>query len=159
MNSGKDYEDLVKIIQEKVHQVLEKTKKSNITSLDLELSIKFSKASIRKANELGIKIVVALADKNGCLTLLNRMEDSLIASIKLAEKKAYTSAVLNMSTSEITKSGLVGIVSSMEGKIVSFGGGVPIKNNGKLIGGIGISGGTVEQDIEIAQYAIDAVLG
>ena len=57
MNSGKEYEDLVKIVQEKVQQVLEKTKKSNITSLDLELSIKFSKASIRKANELGIKIV------------------------------------------------------------------------------------------------------
>ena len=159
MNSGKEYEDLVKIIQEKVHQVLEKTKKSNITSLDLELSIKFSKASIRKANELGIKIVVALADKNGNLTLLNRMGDSLIASIELAQKKAYTSVVLNMCTSEVSKSGLVGIVSSMEGKIVSFGGGIPIKNNEKLIGGIGISGGTVEQDIEIAQYAINAVLG
>ena len=159
MNSGKEYEDLVKIVQEKVQQVLEKTKKFNITSLDLELSIKFSKASIRKANELGIKIVVALADKNGNLTLLNRMGDSLIASIELAQKKAYTSVVLNMCTSEVSKSGLVGIVSSMEGKIVSFGGGIPIKNNEKLIGGIGISGGTVEQDIEIAQYAINAVLG
>ena len=158
MNSGKEYEDLVRVIQEKVRQALENTKKSDITCLDLETAIKFAKAAIKKANELGIKIVIAVTDKNGNLTLLNRMEDSLIASIELAEKKAYTSVVLNMCTSEVLNCGLDEIVSSMEGKIVSFGGGIPLRSNGKLIGGIGISGGTVEQDIEIAQYAVNAVL-
>ena len=158
MNSGKECEDLVEIIREKVSQALENTNKSDITSLDLETAIKFSKAAIKKSNELGIKVVIAVTDKNGNLILLNRMEDSLIASIELAGKKAYTSVVLNMCTSEVLKCGLDEIVSSMEGKIVAFGGGLPVRINGKLIGGIGISGGTVEQDIEIAQYAVNAVL-
>ena len=113
---------------------------------------------LTQANELGIKVVIAVTDKNGNLILLNRMEDSLIASIELAGKKAYTSVVLNMCTSEVLNCGLDEIVSSMEGKIVAFGGGLPVRTNGKLIGGIGISGGTVEQDVEIAQYAVNAVL-
>ena len=158
MNSGKEYEDLVKVIREKVSQALENTKKSDITCLDLGTAIKFAKAAVKKANELGIKIVIAVTDKNGNLILLNRMEDSLIASIELAGKKAYTSVVLNMCTSEVLNCGLGEIVSSMEGKIVAFGGGLPVRTNGKLIGGIGISGGTVEQDVEIAQYAVNAVL-
>ena len=85
------------------------------------------------------------------------MDDSFIASYDVALNKAFTVVALKMSTIElksITKPGdsLYGIQFTNDGKIVVFGGGDPLRYNGAIIGGLGVSGGTEEQDTMLSAY-------
>src|SRR5665811_754293 len=90
----------------------------------------------------------------GNLVLLHRMADSLLGSLDLAVGKAYTSAAFRVSTDNLRPQALpdgplFGIEASNAGRIVLFGGGEPLFTARSLAGGIGVSGGTVEQDIVI----------
>ena len=85
------------------------------------------------------------------------MDDAYIASYDIAVNKTFTAAGFKMSTAELAKLAqpgqpLYGIQHTNEGKIVIFGGGEPLEVEGKIIGALGVSGGTAEQDITLATY-------
>ena len=115
-----------------------------------------------RALEMAVPMAIALVDEKGGLLFFGRMDDTLPASTEIAISKAYTAAALRMPTSEVGKLAqpgemLYGIQHTLEGKIVLFGGGIPLRLDGKVAGGIGISGGTVEEDIQVAVPAAEAL--
>jgi uncharacterized protein GlcG (DUF336 family) len=112
-----------------------------------------------KATELGIAVSVAVMDNGGNLKALSRMDGAWLGSIDVAIKKAKTSALFEMETQTVWQfanpAGQAHGIESTNGGLVTFAAGIPLKSSeGKLLGAIGISGGTVEQDYEIAQAGI-----
>lgn len=112
-----------------------------------------------KARELGVPCVFAAVDEGGNLVMLQRMKDSLLISLDVAQGKAFTAVSMKMPTHEVGKiaqpgSEFYALENSAPGKFVLFGGGFPFIVDGKVVGGIGVSGGTAEQDMEIARYAM-----
>jgi uncharacterized protein GlcG (DUF336 family) len=114
------------------------------------------------AEAVGVPMAVALADAEGGLLFFSRMDGTLPASTEIAVSKAYTSAILRMSTEELGRLArpgevLYGIQHTHNGRIVLFGGGLPLRLGGQVVGGIGVSGGTVEQDILVAKPVAEAL--
>jgi len=112
------------------------------------------------AFRMGLAVAVAIVDEEGLLQYFARMEGTLPASTDIAMAKAYTAAALRLSTREVGElaqpgNPLYGIENTNSGKIVLFGGGFPLILQGLAAGGIGISGGTVEEDEEIAGEVLD----
>ena len=111
-----------------------------------------------KAREMGVKAVVAIADEGGNLKLCECMDDSYLASRDIAINKAYTTVALKMSTKKLASlalpgASLYGIQHTNAGKIVIFGGGEPLMNKqGKVIGALGVSGGSESEDTALAAY-------
>lgn len=117
--------------------------------------------AIQKAEQLNININVSVADNKGLEMAFLRMENSFIHSIDIAKDKAYTSASFGFPTQQWST-----IFKSMphleqgfsnRGRLIPFGGGMPIFENGIKIGAIGVSGGTEEEDIICAKYAIEKI--
>ena len=128
-------------------------------TMDLESALLMAEAAKDKAQEIGVPIVFAVADAAGNPLLLHRMPDSLLGSIALAGDKAWTSVAFRQPTSElraqvIEAGPLYGLQSTSSGRVCVFGGGLPVSVDGTLQGGIGVSGGTVEQDVVIADHAL-----
>lgn len=118
-------------------------------------------AAVAKAAELGVKINVAVADSGGNLSGFLRMPGAFVQSIDIAIDKAYTAAGFGFSTKDWMK--LIGHDEGMKfgfsarPRLVVFGGGLPLRVNGELIGGIGVSGASEEQDEVCARAALDAI--
>jgi uncharacterized protein GlcG (DUF336 family) len=115
------------------------------------------------AASLGIAYNIAIVDAGGHLVAFVRQDGALIGSIDLAIDKAMTARFFDKTTSELAtlaQSGrpLFGIQESNAGKVVIFGGGVPIVSGGNIVGAVGTSAGTVEQDIAVAEAAIAALV-
>lgn len=110
----------------------------------------------KAAKVMRINVVVAVVNKGANLVALHAMDDSYIASIKAAQDKAYTSAALKMSTQqalEESRGGALDGLSNGNGLLL-LGGGEPLIKNGSLCGAIGVSGGSKEQDMALAQVAV-----
>lgn len=151
MNSNID-----KIINDAVSAYLSAEK--NIDNMSLSLARKLVYKVEEKASEMGVKAVVAVADRAGRPIIVECMDDSYIASYDIAVNKAFTSVSLKMSTktlSTLSQPGqsLYGIQFTNDGKIVIFGGGEVLECCSKIIGAVGVSGGTEEQDTALAAYA------
>jgi len=119
-------------------------------------------AAEAKAESMGIAYNIAVVDAGGHLVAFVRQDRAIIGSIDLAIDKAMTARLFDKTTAELAtlaQSGkpLFGIQESNSGKVVVFGGGVPIVSEGTIIGAVGTSAGTVEQDIAVAQAAIAAL--
>lgn len=128
--------------------------------LDLSTAVGLSKACAEKALQMGVPVCISVVDSSGIPILFNRMSNALLVSVEIAPKKAYTSVVLGMSTEQagaFTRDLAEGLDTSLEGKIVLFAGGFPIRIDGVLLGGLGISGGTPTQDKEIAECGLRAM--
>jgi uncharacterized protein GlcG (DUF336 family) len=130
-----------------------------ITLADAQRMISAAEA---KAACLGIAYNIAIVDAGGHLVAFVRQDGALIGSIDLAIDKAVTARFFDKTTSELAtlaQSGrpLFGIQESNAGKVVIFGGGVPIVSGGNILGAVGTSAGTVEQDIAVAEAAIAAL--
>lgn len=115
-----------------------------------------------KASHMTIPMAIAFVDERGGLVFFTRMDGCLPAGTEIAISKAYTSATLQMATSEVGKLAqpgemLYGIQNMLDGRIVLFGGGLPLYLNGKVVGAVGVSGGTVKEDVQVAQPVIDAL--
>ena len=125
------------------------------------MSLKLANALIEKvkakAADMGVNVVVAVSDKAGRPVSVQCMDDAYIASFDIAINKTYTSASLKMSTAQLANlsqpgQDLYGIQFTNNGKIVIFGGGEVLEADGHIVGALGVSGGTAEEDTAIAAY-------
>jgi len=129
-------------------------------NIELDLALEVIQAAKEKAAEIGIPMVIAIADAGGNLVAFQRMDEALLVSIDVAINKAYTAVALKLPTHELgllAQPGhpLFGIHNADGGRIVIFGGGFPLKRNDEIIGGIGVSGGSVEDDVLCAMAGIE----
>lgn len=159
-----DHENQIKCVISKVahrYQTLAANNPNRNSEQDkaTHTALKLLQLAIEEAKQIGIPIVFALVDGHGNTILNYRMPHALLVSSELALKKAYTAVALKMATHELHNlvqpgQPLFQIEASCNSQLVSFGGGYPIFADGKIIGGIGISGGSVEEDMQIAQAAL-----
>lgn len=155
-------EIVIEKINEKLCKLKESKKENSIKEFNLNTIKQMAELAEKKALEMKVPIVFSAVDSGGNIILVHRMEDSLLASIDISINKAYTAAALQMPTSEVSnlakESGqLYGIQNTNNNRIVVFGGGYPIKIDNRLVGAVGVSGGSVEQDMEICKFAIDSL--
>ncbi len=130
----------------------------DLTDMTLEAALPLAEKVIAKAAEMGVKAVVAISNKAARPVLVECANDSYIASYDVALQKAFTVVSLKMSTATLKPlaqpgGSLYGIQFTNDGHIVIFGGGEPLRNaSGEIIGGLGVSGGSEEQDTALAAY-------
>ena len=113
------------------------------------------KASIVKARELGISVCIAILDSGGHLKTFHRMDGAWLGVIDVAIKKAKTSALFEMETQILDNYSKAGAdahgIEFTNDQLVTFAGGIPLRDDGQIIGSIGVSGGQVTQDYAVAQ--------
>jgi uncharacterized protein GlcG (DUF336 family) len=119
-------------------------------------------AAEKKAAEIGQPMNIAVADAGGNLVAHVRMDGAWLGSIDISIKKAYTSRAFDIATKDLashSQSGgqFFGIHASNEGRIMIFAGGIPLKVDGKVIGAIGVSGGSGDQDHAVAEAGAAAL--
>lgn len=129
--------------------------RDNVTSAQAQA---LCDAVLARANAQGLRLVAAVCDSGGNLLTMRRDDDAFIASVDIAINKAYTAVALKMPTkdlADLAKPGgsLYGIQHTNNGRIVIFGGGVPIIRSGRIIGGFGVSGASAAQDTEMGDFA------
>lgn len=129
--------------------------------ITLETAKKLIDASEKEAANLGVAMVISIVDDGGNLVAVHRMDDAWLASIDIAQNKAWTSVALKMPTAGLAEATvpnaeLYGINTTNNGRIVVFGGGIPLMKDGKVVGAAGVSGSTVEHDIKVAEAAVKA---
>jgi uncharacterized protein GlcG (DUF336 family) len=124
--------------------------------VNLEDARKIIAAAEKKAKELRQPMNVAVVDGGGNLIAHARMDRAWIGSIDIAINKAYTSRAFDISTRELAGSSqpgqqFFGIHMSNGGRVMIFAGGVPLRRQGKVVGAVGVSGGSGEQDQAVAE--------
>ena len=129
---------------------------STHTSLTLEDARTVLAAASKKAEEIGQPMCIAVACAGGHLLAFERMPNAWLGSIDIAQKKAFTARAFNITTKDLAanaQSGdqFFGIHASNDGRIMIFAGGIPIKQGETVIGSIGVSGGSGEQDHTVAE--------
>ena len=132
----------------------------------MELTLKQAQAAVEAAHQksldLGLKMNIAVVDAGANLLAFARMEGAWLGSIDIAIKKAKTARYFDMATADLGKMAqpgepLYGIEHSNHG-LISFGGGLPIEDqDGNIIGAIGSSGSTVDNDVKVAKACKKAV--
>lgn len=132
--------------------------------MNLDFAQRIIEAGIQAAGEGRVDFVFAVCDEGGNMIAEARMDQALLGSIEIARGKAFTAAALKLPTEtvgELAQPGamLYGIENTHPGKLVLFGGGFPIFYQDRVIGALGVSGGTVEEDIAIAKAALSQILG
>ena len=133
-----------------------------MSELTLEDARRAIDAAERRATELGQPMNIAVVDAGGNLMAHVRMDRAWIGSIDVSIKKAYTSRAFEIETKDLAKhsqSGgqFFGIHASNDGKIMIFAGGVPLKRDGRVVGAIGVSGGSGDQDHSVAEAGAAAI--
>ncbi|MDR0314476.1 MAG: heme-binding protein [Oscillospiraceae bacterium] len=128
------------------------------TALTEEICEKLALAAKQESRRLGVGVTLSITDENGNLRLLQRFGNAILPSIEISGKKAYTAAVLRQPTSEFGKIAQPGSsafgINITNDKLVIFGGGFPLVLDGETVGGIGVSGGSVEEDELIADKVL-----
>lgn len=117
---------------------------------------KITAAAEKKAQEIGQPMNIAVVDEGGNLVSHVRMDNAWIGSIDISINKAFTSRAFDISTKDLathSQSGgqFFGIHVSNGGRIMIFAGGIPLKKDGKVVGAIGVSGGSGDQDHAVAE--------
>ncbi|ESS06547.1 MAG: uncharacterized protein, possibly involved in utilization of glycolate and propanediol [uncultured archaeon A07HB70] len=117
-------------------------------------------AAESRAAEIDRPMIITVANAEGNLVAQHRMDDAWLASVSISRNKAYTSAALNAPTHELAEpsepgNSLYGLQTTNEGRIVIFGGGYPLERDDTVVGAIGVSGGAVEQDRDVAETGLE----
>ena len=120
-------------------------------------------AGVAAADSLGVAVSLAVVDAGGVLKAFTRMDGAEIAGEALAVDKAYTAVAHRAPTAELAPLAvpggeLFGLHAAGHGRYVLFAGGLPVLIDGIAVGGIGVSGGTAEQDVACAEAALAALL-
>ena len=167
ISKSRDFFHIVyKFIQEKVmvkyviELVSEKLSSIDMDSnLSLEKARKIIRAGERKAKEMNIAAVFAVVNPEGNLIIEERMDNAILVSIEVAYKKAYTAAALKLNTEDLTalvQPGAMFYGLQSDSKYIVFGGGMLLKVDGKIVGAVGVSGGSAQEDMEIAKACVKA---
>ena len=160
----KEIEEIKNKVRELVKDVLDIEEGAKTMDMSLDSLKKMAGYIEEKAKEIGVPVCFSAVDEGGNLIYFQRMEGTLLISTKVSQDKAYTACALRCPTADladITKPGesLWSLHNSGDGRIICFGGGYPIKVDGKVIGAIGVSGGTAEEDMAVATYALEKMQG
>ena len=131
---------------------------TNKEILSDEVCDRLCAAAREKSKELGIDISFAVADRHGLPRVYRRYGDALVLSITLVPGKAYTAAVTQCKTKEVAAAAAEGAplmgIQTNDPRITLVAGGCPLFADGKIVGAIGVGGGTEAQDCEIAEYVV-----
>jgi uncharacterized protein GlcG (DUF336 family) len=131
-------------------------------SITLEQAEQLSEAAKTKARAIGVPMNIAIVDEGANLVSFHRMDNAWLGSVDISIRKAKTARFFDMNTGELGKLSqpggpLYGIEHSNEG-LITFPGGVLLKDaSGKIVGAVGVSGGSVEQDHEVASAAAESL--
>ena len=167
INKSRDFLHIVyKFIQEKVmvkyvmELVSEKLSSIDMdNNLSLEKARKIIRAGEKKAKEMNLSAVFAVVNSEGNLIIEERMDNAILVSIDVAYKKAYTAAALKLNTEDLTalvQPGAMFYGLQSDPKYIVFGGGMLLKVDGKIVGAVGVSGGSAQEDMEIAKACVKA---
>lgn len=134
----------------------------SVPSIDWHAAHRAVGAAVQAAQDMGVRINVAVVDASGGLAAFLRMPGAPLHSVEIAIDKAYTAVSFGLATSQWTQAlqqhsaavrdGLV-----LRPRFVAFGGGLPMLENGQRVGGIGVSGGSEQQDEACARAALSAL--
>jgi uncharacterized protein GlcG (DUF336 family) len=118
-------------------------------------------AARAKATQIGVPMNIAVVDEGTHLVAFARMDDAWLGSIDIAQNKAYTARAFNMPTKDLAPLAqpdgpLYGIEASNHGLLIVFAGGIPLISGDRVVGAIGVSGGSVDQDQEVAEAGVAA---
>jgi len=148
---------MVKYVMELVSEKLSSIDMDN--NLSLEKARKIIRAGERKAKEMNIAAVFAVVNPEGNLIIEERMDNAILVSVEVAYKKAYTAAALKLNTQDLTalvQPGAMFYGLQSDPKYIVFGGGMLLKVDGKIVGAVGVSGGSAQEDMEIAKACVKA---
>lgn len=132
-----------------------------LESVSLEDAQRVIAAGVEKAREIGSPSNVAVVDAGGNLVAHVRMDGSWIGSVNVSINKAFTSRAFDIPTKALAENAqpggqFYGIQESNEGRVMIFAGGIPLQKSGGVVGAVGVSGGTGEQDQTVAEAAAAA---
>ncbi len=133
---------------------------SKISNKEIDVAVAACK---KKSTEIGMPMDIAVCDDGGNLLHFERMDGAIVGGINLAIDKAYTAAIFGIRTEELGRTAVpggpdFGISSSDRGRIIIYGGGVPIIIENNILGAVGCSsGGTSDQDSAVASTGVDAL--
>jgi len=127
----------------------------------LETAKKLLAVAEQKSRQMGLNSDIAIVDDGGNLVAFVRMDNARIAGIEISKNKAWTSVSMQMPTANLAQTAAAGgpafgINTTNGGRVVILGGGIPLMSGGRIVGGIGVSGGSSAQDIEVATAAVQA---
>jgi uncharacterized protein GlcG (DUF336 family) len=130
-------------------------------SVTLDAAQSVVDAARAKAEEIGVPMNIAVVDAGNNLTAFARMDGAWLGSIDIAQNKAYTARSFDMSTKDLAplcqpNQPLFGIHASNQGRLIVFAGGIPLEAGDQVVGAVGVSGGSVEQDHEVAEAGVAA---
>jgi uncharacterized protein GlcG (DUF336 family) len=129
--------------------------------ITLEDARRVVSAAEEKAREIGQPMDIAVLDGGRNLKSFARMDNAWLGSIEIAIDKAYTSTSFEMSTEDLASQAqpgqpLFGINTTNNSRVVIFAGGIPIQRDGQVVGAVGVSGGTPDQDQQVAEAGVAA---
>ncbi|WP_281857270.1 GlcG/HbpS family heme-binding protein [Litoreibacter halocynthiae] len=135
----------------------------SVTRLDISDADILIDGAVAKAGAIGVQMCIAITDEAGQLIAFRRMDGGKVTSTTIAIDKAFTAAGAKKATHEYgiaSQPGApaYGIASAIGGRLMVVGGGYPVLVDGKVVGGIGVSSGTPDQDMVVAQAGIEAFL-
>ena len=165
IDKSRDFFHIVyKFIQEKVMvkyviELISEKLSSTENNLSLEKARKIIRAGEKKAKEMNLSAVFAVVNSEGNLIIEERMDNAILVSVEVAYKKAYTAAALKLNTEDLTalvQPGAMFYGLQSDPKYIVFGGGMLLKINGKIVGAVGVSGGSAQEDMEIAKACVNA---
>lgn len=118
-------------------------------------------AAESKAEEMGLKMNLAVTNSEGNLLAFRRMDGAKLVAANIAQNKAYTAAAVKKPTHDLKEGAepggdVYGLNTTDNGRVVVFGGGFPVERDGDVVGAIGASGADVSEDMEIAKAGLDA---
>ena len=131
-----------------------------INRLDLADARILIEGAAEKAREIGVPMCIAITDESGNLVAFERMDGGKITSVTIAQDKSFTASAAKKATHDYNAVNVpgklaFGIHTEVGGRVSSVGGGLPVIVDGEVVGGIGLSSGTPQQDMDCAQAGID----
>ena len=130
-----------------------------MASITLQQARAVIDAGLEKADEIGVPMNIAVLDGGGNLSAFVRQDGAWLGAIAIAQDKAFTARAFDSPTADLYEmaqpgGSLFGIGSTNRGTVVTFAGGIPITSGDEIVGAVGVSGGTVDQDQSVAEAAL-----
>lgn len=132
---------------------------TSVETITLEDARRIIQAGEKKAQEIGQPSNIAVVDHGGNLVAHVRMDGAWIGSVDISINKAFTARAFDVATADLAGNAgpgqqFFGIHASNGGRVMIFAGGVPLRRDGRVVGAVGVSGGTGDQDQSVADAAV-----